>query len=37
MHLGSVLESELRQIWCVKGMHLLEVVSSEKNLEFKGF
>ena len=31
MHLGLALESELGQkIWCVKGMHLLKVVSSEK-------
>ena len=30
----SVLESELGQKWCVKGMFMLKVVSSEKRLRF---
>ena len=32
VHLGSVLESELGQIWFVKGMYMLKVVSSEKKI-----
>ena len=37
MDLGSVLESELGQmeIWCVKGMCRLKLVSSENNSVFK--
>ena len=30
VHLGSVLESELRQMWHIKGMYKLKVVSSKK-------
>ena len=32
--LDSVLESELGQKWCVKGMFRQKVVSSEKSLRF---
>ena len=32
--LDSVLESELGQKWCVKGMFMQKVVSSEKSLRF---
>ena len=38
--LGSVLESELGQkmeIWCVKGMFMLKVISSEKKKCLKEF
>ena len=34
VELGSVLESELRLKWCVKGMYRLKVVSNENNLGF---
>ena len=39
MDLGSVLESELgteMEIWCIKGMHRLKLVSCENNSGFKG-
>ena len=32
---GVRTQTEMK-IWCVKGMHLLKVVSSEKQLGFKG-
>ena len=34
--LGSVLESELGQKWCVKGMYRVKLVSSGNNSVCKG-